>query len=131
MANTDERRTIVNLLTDVISEVTELFQTELRLIRAEINDKVSRVANSGTLIASGAVAALAAVFLILQAIVSWLAVAGIPQQWGYLVVGVLVAILSAVLVSRGLNALRATSLVPNRTIDQLKSDFATVKEHVK
>jgi hypothetical protein len=131
MVQRDDKRTIVNLITDVIDDAAHLFQTEIRLIRAEINEKISRLANGGTLVAIGAVMGVAAVFLLLQASVRWLAVAGLPDQWGYLLVGVVVAGVAAALLMKGINNVKSTNLMPDRTLDQLKADFATVKEHVQ
>jgi hypothetical protein len=131
MVHQDDKRTIVNVFADVIDDAVHLFQTEIRLIRAEINEKIGRLANGGTLVAAGGVAALAAVFLLLQAIVRWLAVAGLPDEWGYLLVGIVVAAASAGLLTAGINRIKSTNLMPDRTLDQLKADFATVKEHVQ
>ena len=131
MAYHEEKRTIANLFTDVIAETTELFQAEIHLIRTEIRQSVSRVANSGTLIGAGVIAALAALFLLLQAVVAWLAIAGLPEQWGYTIVGVLVGAAAAGLLINGINNLTAAKIMPERTIEQLKADFATVKEHVQ
>src|SRR6476620_621093 len=131
MVHHDDKRSIVNIFADVIDDTVHLFQTEIRLIRAEINEKIGRLANGGTLVAAGAVAALAAVFLLLQAIVRWLAVAGLPDQWGYLLVGILVAAAAGGLLMAGINRIKSTNLMPDRTLDQLKADFATVKEHVQ
>jgi len=131
MVHQDDKRTIVNLFTDVVGDAVHLFQTEIRLIRTEINEKFARLANGSTLIGAGAVAALAAVFLLLQAIVRWLAVAGLPDQWGYLLVGIVVAAAAAGLLIGGINRIKSTNLMPDRTLDQLKADFATVKEHVQ
>src|SRR5437879_997392 len=131
MVHNDDKRTIVNLFTDVVGDAVHLFQTEIRLIRTEINEKFSRLANGGTLVGAGAVAALAAVFLLLPAVVRWLAVAGLRDQWGYLVVGIVVAAAAAGLLVGGINRIKSTKLMPDRTLDQLKADFATVKEHVQ
>jgi len=131
MVHQDDKRSIVNLFADVIGDAVHLFQTEIRLIRAEINEKIGRLANGGTLVAAGAVAALAAVFLLLQAIVRWLAVAGLPDEWGYLLVGIVVAAAAAGLLMSGINRIKSTNLMPDRTLDQLKADFVTVKEHVQ
>ena len=130
MVHQDDKRTIVNLFADVIGDTVHLFQTEIRLIRAEINEKIAHLANGGTLVGAGALAAIAAVFLLLQDIVRWLAVAGLPDQWGYLLVGIVVAAIAAALLMAGVNRIKSTNLVPDRTLDQLKADVATVKEHV-
>jgi hypothetical protein len=131
MVHQDDKRSIVNLFADVIGDAVHLFQTEIRLIRAEINEKIGRLANGGTLVAAGAVAAFAAVFLLLQAIVRWLVVAGLPDEWGYLLVGIVVAAVAAGLLMSGINRIKSTNLMPDRTLDQLKADFVTVKEHVQ
>jgi Putative Actinobacterial Holin-X, holin superfamily III len=131
MAYHEEKRTIATLFTDVIAETTELFRAEIHLIRAEIRQSADRLANSGTLIGVGAIAALAALFLLLQAVVAWLAFAGLPERWGYTIVGVVIGVLAAGLLVKGIDNLKATKVVPERTIEQLKADFATVKEHVQ
>jgi hypothetical protein len=131
MAYPEEKRTIVSLFTDVFAETTELFQAEINLVRSEIRQSVGRVANSGTLIGAGAIGALAALFLLLQAVVSWLVIAGLPERWGYSIVGILVGGVAAGLLSKGINNLKASKVMPERTLEQLKADFATVKEHVQ
>ena len=123
-------RTIVRLITDVVGEISVLFQNEISLIKAEISEKVSRISNAGTLIALGAVVALAALFMLLQAVVKWLAVAGIPEQWGYLLVGIVLGTIAAVVLVKGAKDLKSTNPIPSRSLDQLRADFATVKEHV-
>lgn len=126
-----ERRNIINLITDVIDQMAGLFQTEIRLVRAEINQKVSRIANGGVLIGIGSIAGAAALFLLLQAIVTWLAVAGLPEQWGYLIVGLVIAAIAAFCLIAGINNIRRTNLSPDRTIEQIRADFVTLKEHVR
>jgi hypothetical protein len=131
MAAHDSTRPLASLFTDLISEVTQLFQAEIRLVRAEMNEKVSRVANSGALIGAGAVVMLPAVFILLLAIVRWLEVAGLSEQWGLLIVGVVVAALGALLLMKGLNNLKGSALVPQRTIEQVQADFSVAREHVR
>jgi len=124
-------RPLASLFTDVVSELSHLFQTEIRLVRAEMNEKVSRVANSGALIAAGAIIMLPAVFILLLAIVRWLAVAGLPERWGLLLVGAAVAALGVVLLMKGLNNLKGSALVPQRTIEQVRADLSVAKEQVR
>lgn len=130
MSARESTRPLTSLFTDTISELTTLFQTEIRLVRAEMNEKISRVANSGALIAAGAIVMLPAVFILMLAIVRWLAVAGLPEQWGLSLVGLVVAGLGAVLLMRGINNLKGSALVPQRTIGQVRADLAVAKEQV-
>ena len=131
MAARDSARPLASLFTDLISEVTQLFQAEIRLVRAEMNEKVSRVANSGALIGAGAVVMLPAVFILLLAIVRWLEVAGLPDQWGLLIVGVVVAALGTLLLMKGINNLKGSALVPQRTIEQVRADFSVAREQMQ
>jgi Putative Actinobacterial Holin-X, holin superfamily III len=131
MAARDSARPLASLFTDLIAEVTQLFQAEIRLVRAEMNEKVSRVANSGALIGAGAVVMLPAVFILLLAIVRWLEVAGLPDQWGLLIVGVVVAALGTLLLMKGINNLKGSALVPQRTIEQVRADFSVAREQVR
>lgn len=130
MANISHDRSLVELFTVIIREVTQLFQSETRLLRAEINGKINNIAGSATLIGAGAVALLAALFMLLHAIVRWLEVAGLPDQWGYLLVGLIAGGAGVAVLMSGINRIKETNLVPDRTIRQARDDFATVKEHV-
>jgi hypothetical protein len=127
----ESTRPLTSLFTDTVAELTNLFQTEIRLVRAEINEKLSKVANSGALIGAGAIVMLPAVFILLLAIVRWLAVAGLPEQWGLTLVGLVVAALGIVLLMKGINNLKGSALVPRRTIEQVRADISVVKEQVR
>jgi hypothetical protein len=131
MAVRDSARPLTSLFTDTVAELTHLFQTEIRLVRAEINEKVSRAANSGALIGAGAIVLLPAIFILLLAIVRWLAVAGLPDQWGLTLVGIVVAGAGVGLLMKGVNNLKGSALVPNRSIEQVRADVAMAKEQVR
>src|SRR3954468_8354975 len=123
-------RSLVQLVTDAMNEFATLFHTEIHLLRVELSDKMSRIANSGTMIGAGAIAAIIGLVLLLQAAVKWLAVAGLPEEWGLLLVGLGVAVLGVVLLMSGINTVKSTTLLPQRSMNQVRADIATVKEHV-
>lgn len=131
MAYTEPRQTIVGLVGGVIDDLTHLLQTEFRLVKAEINQKIGRIASGGVMIGVGTALAIGSIVLLLQALVQWLAIAGIPEQWGLLIVGAVVGIIGVVVLFKGARDIKETSLVPDRTLEQIRADFETVKEHVK
>jgi len=47
-----------------------------------------------------------------------------------LLVGILAAAGGGLLLSRGIQTIKTTNLVPDRSIDQIRADVATVKEHI-
>jgi hypothetical protein len=128
MAHTE--RSIIGLFSDVVDETIRLFQTEIRLVRAEISDKAGRIANSGIALGVGGVALLSALIVLLFGIVRWLALAGIPEEWGFLLVAAVVGGAGLAFLMKGVRDLKQANLMPERTIEQIKADFASVKEHV-
>jgi len=123
-------RSLAQLVADAMNEFATLFHTEIQLLRVEISEKFSRIANSGTMIGAGAIAAIIGLVLLLQAAVKWLAVAGLPEEWGLLLVGLVVTALGVVLLMSGINTVKSTTLLPKRSMNQVRADIATVKEHV-
>jgi uncharacterized membrane protein len=118
-------------MTQIVSDLAYLLQTELRLAKVEMNEKIARAANGGGLLGISAVLLLSGLFVLLFAVVRWLEFAGLPDRWGFLIVGGLVGGVGLVLAQRGMKNLKASALVPDRTIEQVRADINAVKEHVR
>jgi len=131
MTNQNDRSSTIRLVTDALSQIALLFQTELRLVRAELSEKLSQILGKAGMVAIGGIFALVALIFLLQSVVSWLEVAGLADEWGYLLVGLVLAIIAAVLLVKGINALKETSVVPDRAVHQVRADVATIKEHIQ
>jgi uncharacterized membrane protein YqjE len=122
---------LTSAITRAVSDIAYLLQTEIRLARTELSEKLGKIASGGILIGAGAVLALAGLIVLLLAIVQWLAIAGLPLEWSLLLVGAVVLVLGAALLMKGTNNMKGSALVPHRTIDQLKADLSIVKEQMK
>lgn len=131
MSGPSDARSTVSLFTDALSQIALLFQTELRLVRAELSEKLTTVLGHATVVGMGLALLLAALILLLHAAVRWLEILGMPNEWGYLLVGLAVGVIGAVLAAGGLHSLKQTNVVPDRTVNQMRADFATVKEHIQ
>jgi hypothetical protein len=130
MMHTDDR-SLKDLLADLTESITTLFRKEIQLARAETSEKVTQVAVAIGAIAGGAVLALAALIVLLQALVIAITEAGVPAGWASLIVGVVVAIIAYVLIHKGTNDLKGSNLAPTRTMDSLKRDTQVVKEQAQ
>jgi len=126
-----EDRSIKNLLSDLSGNLTTLFRKEIQLARAETSEKMTQVAVALGSIAGGAILALAALIVLLQAVVIGLTEAGIPAGWSALIVGVVVAGIAYFLIHKGTNDLKAGNLAPQRTVDSVKRDAQAVKEQAQ
>ena len=130
MMHTDDR-SLKDLLADLTDSITTLFRQEIQLARAETSEKITQVGVAIGAIAGGAILALAALIVLLQALVIGITEAGVPPGWASLIVGVVVAIIAYVLIHKGTSDLKASNLAPDRTMSSLKRDAQVVKEQVR
>jgi hypothetical protein len=131
MATTESARPIVSLMTHVASDLAHLVQTEFRLARAEISEKLSDASNAGVYLALGGVVALGGFIALLFDIATWITVAGLPYQWSLLIVALVALAIGAGLATAGVNRLKGSAFVPNRTLEQMREDYVVAKEHVR
>ena len=129
MMHTDDR-SLKDLVTDLTESITTLFRKEIQLARAETSEKINQVGVAIGAIAGGAILALAALIVLLQALVIGIAEAGVPAGWASLIVGVIVAVIAYILIHKGTSDLKASNLAPSRTVDSLKRDAQVAKEQV-
>jgi VIT1/CCC1 family predicted Fe2+/Mn2+ transporter len=120
---------IPKALSEVVSDVAQLFQAELRLAKAEISSGISAKLQSA--IWFGVVAILTIVSFTFFAAGVALAISstGIGLHWACLMVatGIGILALGAVAIAR---SLLARNLIPERTIRQVQKDIQTVQERV-
>ena len=116
-------------LSDVVSDLADLFQKELRLARTELSEKLSNKLRAGIWMSASAAFGAAAALLILQALVFAIASYGIAMHWACLIVAAALAALGGFAFAMG-RADAVEELTPTRTIHQVKQDFATAKEQL-
>lgn len=127
----ESTRPLASVMTQVASDLAYLVQTEFRLARAEIGEKLSAASNAGVYLAIGAVFALSGLIALLFDIAQWIAVAGLPYEWALLIVAVAALAIGAALGVAGAGRLKGSALVPNRTLEQVREDYVVAKEHVR
>jgi len=127
----DSERPLTSVISEVISDVAFLLQTEIRLAKAEIAENVSRVGSASSVLGAGAAILFGGFLVLLFAIVRWLAVAGIPDHWGMLIVGAIAALIGIALVMAGINRLKTSKLMPDKAISQMQADYAVIKDKAK
>lgn len=123
-------RSVAQLITDVVGQVTTLVQTEVRLARTEIGEKIAQVAAGAGMLAGAAVVMLVALIMTAQAIASWLMRAGLAPHWAETLVAVVLLAVGGGLLMKGLADLKASNLTPDRTLNQLRRDATVAKEQI-
>jgi len=131
MATRDSSRPLTSVLTEIISELAYLVQTEVRLAKTEMSEKLGVLVSGATMLGAAAILLLAGLFVLLLGAVHWLAIAGVDPRWGYLIVGGAVLLVGIGAVLKGMRNLKGSALAPSRTIAQVRSDISVIKEQVR
>ncbi|MGB7435100.1 MAG: phage holin family protein [Candidatus Acidiferrum sp.] len=130
MGASPTQRSVADVLQDIVSNLQQIIRSEFRLAKVELSDKASKAAKPVTGLAIGGVVAfygvgfllLAAVYALAMAVALWLAA---------LIVGAVLAIIGAILISASRSALKQIDPVPEKTVQTVKETVQTVKETVK
>jgi hypothetical protein len=117
-----------SLVTEALSHMSNLVRKEFDLARAEMSQNVTRAAVAIGLLVGAVVFAMTALNVLAAALAAAIAELGIEEGWAALIVGVLFAVIAAIMASKGANDLKASSLAPTRTAENLKRDKDAVKE---
>src|SRR5262245_10569529 len=121
--------TLPHVLSEVVADVADLFQNELRLAKAEISAKITDKMNAGIWMSAAGILALMAVFIVLQAMIFAIASTGIAMHWSCLIVAAALAVIAAAAFFKG-RADARENLTPDRTVRQIKRDISTAKEQL-
>ncbi len=113
----------------LFTDLQDLFQGEIRLARAELDQKLDRVIMAAIWLIGGALVAFAGLVVILQGVAAALALY-LPTWAASLIVGVLIVVVGALFARSGLAMLSLKTLTPNRTAASLQKDARVVKEHI-
>jgi hypothetical protein len=114
-------RSFTSLLKELIGEIGQLIRQELRLAQAETSEKLSQAQNGVIAIVVGLLFAFSALLILLQAVV--VALANVMPAWlASVIVGVVVAAIAFVLIRQGQSNLKPVNLMPDRTLDAMRSD---------
>ena len=124
----NEQSSLPNAISNVISDLADLFQKEVRLARAELSEKISITFRAGIWIFAAAILSIVAVLLAVQACVLALsAETGIALHWSSLIVAAILGVAASAVFAKG-RADVPSQIAPDRAINQVKQDIAVAKE---
>lgn len=119
------------LFADALDQMMRLFETEIRLVRTELSEKISSALRAVIVIAVAAVLLLVGLFIVLFGIVQLLIAFGVVAWLAYFLVGGALVVIGVIALLVALRRLSADHLKPKRTLSQLGKDADVVKEQVK
>jgi xanthine/uracil permease len=136
MAKSTEERSLPELVTGLVGDISGLFRKEINLAKTEASEKMAHALVGVEAFAAGLILAICAVGVLLAALVNGLAAFLVARGMAEhnadalssVVVGVVVALIAWGLISRGLNALKGEKLKLERTSASLQQDAKIVKD---
>lgn len=120
--------TLGELFAELSRETTTLVRQEVDLAKTEMSQKAARVGKDVGFLAAGGAVAYAGLLALIAAVILGLGQLGITWWLSALLVGLVVAGIGAYLVFSGINELKSTSLMPEKTMETLREDQQWAKQ---
>src|SRR4029078_1797629 len=121
-------QTIQGLVGEALRESTDLAQKELTLFRTEISQNIRTLFLGLAMVVVAAIFAIAALMLLTESLVEWLATVVNSEALAALIVGGVMALLANGLGLWGRSTMTSSSLAPERTMRSLKRDVEVLSE---
>ena len=138
MSPRTENENLPSLFSRLGDDVMQLFDTKMTLLKVELKEEANAYARGGAIIAIGGVIAAIGFALLNVAVAFGISVllAGVDISQaaryaiGFLAAGVLYLIVGGIIVSTMKNRLAKQSLVPDRTVAELRKDKQWLKNEI-
>jgi hypothetical protein len=124
-------RSISELVTDLVAQLTTLVRKESELARVEMSENVAHAAVGLGLILAGAVLLIPGVVILLQAMVTALVESGIGGLWSALIVGGAALLIGLALTIIGRGRLKPNRFAPNQMMQQAQRDVSVTKDQAR
>jgi predicted DNA repair protein MutK len=121
---------IQGLIGDALRETNELARKEIALFRNEMTSNVRSLFVGLGLLVGAAVFGVVALFVLVDALVKWLATVVHSEALAALIVGGVLLVVAVVLALVGRNAMSLSTLAPVRTSRQVRQDARALSERV-
>ena len=131
MSQSDGGTSTWGLFNQLAGQASGLIDTEFRLVRAEVAEKLSVTKRALAFLGAAVVLSLGGFFVFLEACVSALVALGLAPHWAALLVAVLVLALAAWLAMKALNDLKLSSLAPMRSLGQMGKNLSALKGNLQ
>jgi len=120
-------RSLGELVGDLGRDLSVLVRQEIELGREELSAEVFKARRAGAAFGAAAGAAFFAAFALVLA-AGWGLAEVMPTGWAFLIVGVVLGAVAAVLALRGRKQVKEIEPKPEQTIDTLREDARWLKE---
>jgi hypothetical protein len=126
-----DERSLGELFGDLSQQTSNLVKKEIELARHEMTRSVTDLAKGSVMIVAGGLIAYAGAIVVLIGIAWLLQVIGVPVWLAFLLVGGVTAAIGGFLAYQAINTIKATTVVPTRTVETIKEDVEWAKDQTQ
>lgn len=126
---TGTSHSIGEIASGLAGDVQDLVRGELRLARAEVDEKVHGLLGGAVSLLGGALLAFAGLVVLLEGGAAILAM-WMPNWATLLIVGVVIVLVGGLIARAGFAKLSLKNITPDRTVDSLQRTGNVLKEHL-
>lgn len=126
----ETKQNLQSLVGEALRETSDLAQKEFALFRTEMSHNVRTVFLGLAMIVVAAIFAIAALMLLTESLVKWLATIVNSEALAALIVGGGMAVIAIGLGLYGRSAMSRFSITPERTVRSVKRDTQVLSERV-
>lgn len=119
------------VIAEGLRQSAELGRLELALFKAEMTENVQRLFVGLGMMVAGAVFAIVAISVLIEALIAWLAVVLDSRALAALICGIVAAVIALIFVLIGRSMMRLENLTPQRTAASVKQDAQLLAEKVQ
>lgn len=117
------------LVAQILDHLGSLLRKEIELARKETSEKLGQATGALGWLAAALVSALVALNVLAAAVVlALIDGAGLSPVWAALAVGLVLAVVAALVAAKGVRDLKPENLAPERTVRTLRHSAETIKE---
>lgn len=127
---TTDDRSLGTIVKELVGDIQTLFRSEIALLKLEIKDTVAKLGGGVGMFAGAVFLALVGLAFLFVTIVLGLVALGVPAWLSSLIVTIVLFVAAGLLAFLGKKKFAAVQFVPNRSVEQIKTDIETIKADI-
>lgn len=127
---TESERSLGTIFKDLTADLSNLFRSEIALLKLELKDSASKLGGGAALMAAALFLGLFGLAFLFVTITLGLVALGVPAWLSSLIVTVVLLVAAGILVMMGKKKLQGVNFVPSESIDHIRGDLDALKADV-
>jgi hypothetical protein len=130
LSTTESERSLGTIIKDLTADLSNLFRSEIALLKLEIKESVAKLGTGGAMLAAALFLGLFGLAFLFVTITLGLVALGVPAWLSSLIVTLVLLGAAAALALMGKKKLQGVNFVPSDSIDHIKGDIDALKADV-